>query len=334
MSKPTISVIMSTFNDEQYIVKSVESILNQTYTDFEFLIADDGSTENTAEILKHFQQKDERIKVYLHNENKGLPLRLNQLIDKSRGKYIARMDGDDISLQNRLEKQFILMSKNPKLGLSGTWVKTYGYIDGKIWKYPTTHKQISSFLLFNNPIAHPTAIINKQLLQKHNLRYDPKFRNYQDYELWSRCVNHFETANINEVLLLHKVDENKHLTYGDTKKVQLRSIIRQKLLSNINLKPSTTELIIHNSLGDYQVDKLTTNLRQINNWLEKIIQANLVVNYYDNNFLNSIINDLWHQVIRQRAVHPFKFSRTRKLSIKQQILLTAILTKRMIYSSL
>lgn len=203
---PTISVIMSVYNAEKYLRESIESILNQTFKDFEFIIIDDGSTDRSKEIILSF--KDPRIKL-VSRENRGLTKSLNEAIKQSVGKYIARMDADDISEKDRFEKQINFLETNPDIYLCGTWARSIdesGAILGELKYPPQTSDEIKKYLIRHNPFIHSTVMFKKGLVDKVGF-YDEKFLHVEDYELWTRVVPKFKTANMPEFLLRYRKAE-------------------------------------------------------------------------------------------------------------------------------
>lgn len=200
---PKISVIMSVYNCEKYLKQSVDSILNQSYKDFEFIIINDGSTDRSREILESY--KDDRIRLF-NNKNKGLTKSLNEAIRYSNGKYIARMDADDISLPERFKKEINFLDSNRDIVMCGTWAD---FIDenGKLlreFKRPVTDKEIKREIIFHNPFIHPSVMMRKTVFNEIGF-YDESFRYAQDYELWTRIVTKFKTANIPEKLLEYRL---------------------------------------------------------------------------------------------------------------------------------
>ena len=175
---------MSTYNDEQFVHLSIESILKQTYKDFEFLIMDDFSSDSTLEVLKKYELKDERIKVFRNNKNIGLTKSLNKLIKLSNYKYIARQDSDDMSLPNRFKLQLEYMNLK-KISVSTSLAKLKGsqQIRPKI-SHLLPHKSI---IKMKNPFVHGTMIIEKSLLEQVNL-YDENFYYAQDFKLFYDLV--------------------------------------------------------------------------------------------------------------------------------------------------
>ena len=145
---PNISIIMSVYNSERYLKEAIESILNQTYTDFEFIITDDSSTDSSLRILEKYKNNDERITLIRNSENVGLTVNLNRMMDLARGKYIARMDADDISLPKRIATQYYFMEKNTEIGVCGTHCKSFGIgVKEHIIKRPLLHEEIKINLL-------------------------------------------------------------------------------------------------------------------------------------------------------------------------------------------
>ncbi|MDR1327193.1 MAG: glycosyltransferase [Heliobacteriaceae bacterium] len=196
---PKISVIMSAYNAEQYISEAIESILNQTFSDFEFIIINDGSTDNTAGVIKSF--KDERIVFVDSLKNIGMISALNKALDSARGEYIARMDADDISLPERFARQLEFMDTNPDVGVLGAQMQTFG-LKNWISNYP---EQVSYFdLVCSCCMSHPTAMFRSSVFNKYNLRYAHGYEAAEDYEFWSRIIRDTKICNLPEVLLKYR----------------------------------------------------------------------------------------------------------------------------------
>ena len=175
-----ISVIMSTFNNEDSITTSIESILNQTYDDFDFLIIDDDSHDSTLDILKEFESNDKRVKIFKNNENIGLTKSLNKLINLSNKKYIARQDADDIYLPKRLELQANYI-ENGNISACTTLAKL---IDSDKVRPKISHYLPQKIIIKRkNPFIHGTLLIRKSLIEEMGL-YDENFYYSQDYKLF------------------------------------------------------------------------------------------------------------------------------------------------------
>lgn len=203
---PTVSIIMSTYNSAQYLQGAIESMLAQTYSDFEFLIVDDASTDTTAEILAQYGRKDARIRVVTHAKNLGLTKSLNELIVLSRGTYIARMDADDIAYPERLAMQVVFLDTHAEYGLVGAWAKVIDAqgqeIDTFTWEVDDA--AIRKALIAHNHIIHPSAVFRRSVLDQTGL-YDEHLRYAQDYDLFFRIIAVAKVYNIPHYLLQYRV---------------------------------------------------------------------------------------------------------------------------------
>ncbi len=197
---------MSVHNGEAYLKACIDSILGQTFDDFEFIIVDDASADATAVLLDEYTRADIRVRLVTNKENLGLTKSLNIAIRKAQGEYIARMDADDISFPERFEKQVDFLDKNPEYGVVGAWAKVIDekgeIIDEFAWE--TDSKTLKRNLIKWNPIIHSLAMIRKSVLDDAGL-YDENFRYAQDYELWFRISRLSKMANIPDFLMSYRV---------------------------------------------------------------------------------------------------------------------------------
>jgi len=202
---PLVAILMPVYNCQNYLDKAIKSILSQTYQNFEFIIINDNSNDDTEKIIRSF--KDIRIRYFKNKKNLGLAQSLNKGIKIAKGKYIARMDGDDISLPQRIEKQVKYMEQNSGISVCGTnaiIIDEYG----KFNKYddkPLTNEEIKLNLFFNNPLIHPSVIFRKNVFE--NYQYNPNLSKGQDYELWVRLsLNpNIKFANLSERLFKYRL---------------------------------------------------------------------------------------------------------------------------------
>ena len=208
--KPEISVIMSVYNGETYLKEAVNSVINQTYKNWELIIINDCSTDSTGEILAHFALKDERIKVYTNEVNLKLPASLNKAISLSQGKYIARMDADDICLPDRLEKQYKFMEKNSDVKLSSCkfmTVKNGVYAPGGAGGRCDS-EALKAMLLVSNPILHPGVFAKAEVMKEFN--YDTTLTCTEDLELWTRMASNNQKMEIlPECLLIYRLHDKQ-----------------------------------------------------------------------------------------------------------------------------
>jgi glycosyltransferase involved in cell wall biosynthesis len=204
MSKPLVTVLMSVYNGEKFLREAIESILSQIFTDFEFLIINDASTDSSREIVLSYQ--DDRIRLIDSEENIGLTKSLNKGLKLARGEYIARMDADDISAPERLQKQFDYLENNPSLTVVGSWAFLIDENGKPIGEshIPADFGSIMGDLFFYNPIMHSTTFFNKEFILRIG-GYDENFIRAQDYELWIRIIkNKGKIQNIPEYIIKYR----------------------------------------------------------------------------------------------------------------------------------
>lgn len=247
-----ISVVMSVYNGERYLPLAIESVLKQTFKDFEFIIVDDGSTDRSLEIIRKYEKNDSRIRV-LVQENHGLAAALNNGIAMAKGKYIARMDDDDISLPNRFELQYGFMESHPEIIASGgaaeiinQWGDAFG-----IRRHCTTHDEIDfSNIAYGNPaMCHPTALIRTDSLKKVGC-YTPGMRYAQDLDLWLRLGEVGKLANLTDIVLLYRshdksaTGEHRNEQVEFVKTILAEARRRRNIPNGLFPEPSTEKVVM------------------------------------------------------------------------------------------
>ncbi|MFK7779968.1 MAG: glycosyltransferase [Candidatus Gracilibacteria bacterium] len=245
MKQIKISVIMPVYNTEKYIGEAIKSILNQGFNDFEFIIIDDCSTDNSYKICKDYSEKDDRIKLYKNEKNIGVVKTRNKLLEKvsDKSNYIAIIDADDIARNDRLEKEYNFLENNEDYSIVGSFLNIIDET-GKIIghrKYPKNNKSVGKIICKKSPLAQPSVMIRKTSLEKVG-NYNEDFERCQDYELWFRFFNAgFKIGNIEEELLNYRVffeqGKSKHLklTLNNTIKIQSKYIFKKKYFSISNI---------------------------------------------------------------------------------------------------
>jgi len=224
---PKISVVMSVYNGEKHLRESIESILNQTFTDFEFIIVNDGSTDNSLEIIKSYD--DERIKIINNEENIGLTKSLNKAIKQARGVYIARQDADDISLSNRLELQFKFLEKHPEVALLGTGIYVIDENGDEIEKR-IMHPNPKRSLLKGNRFIHGSVMFRKSVIDELGA-YNETLRYSQDYELWLRLSKEYAVRNLTVPLYKLRMHKSSILS-RKVEEQQMYAVLARKLAMN------------------------------------------------------------------------------------------------------
>jgi glycosyltransferase involved in cell wall biosynthesis len=204
---PLVTVLMAVHNDIRYLPDAVDSILRQSFEDFEFVVVDDGCSDGTSEYLATLN--DDRIRVLRNSSNVGLTRSLNIGLDRCRGAYVARMDADDVAETDRLARQVEFLERNSEVGLLGTSRTLIDEHGDKIAK-PQAAVGLAPVLwkmLLGNAFAHPTVMLRREVLERHSLRYDETFQTAQDYELWVRMLQVAQGDNLADPLLRYRLRE-------------------------------------------------------------------------------------------------------------------------------
>ena len=205
MASPIVSVVMSVFNGERFLREAIESILDQSFRDFEFIIIDDGSTDGSASMLDSYQRSEPRMRVF-HQENRGLIDSLNYSCGLTRGKYIARMDADDIAVKDRLMWQVDFMEKHPEVGVVGGAIEVINATGKslKTYRYPIENRQIRSGLFRGTSLlCHPAALMRKEAFVSVK-GYRKVVVDAEDYDLWLKIADRFQLANLKAVVLKYR----------------------------------------------------------------------------------------------------------------------------------
>lgn len=228
VKQPLVSVLMPVFNAEKYLIEAIQSIINQTYQNFEFIIVDDCSSDGSKEIIKKFT--DNRIKLIEKTSNSGISETLNVGIKEAKGKYIARMDADDISHPKRIEKQVAFLERNSKYVVCGS---NYYLINNNFnVKLPEENEAIKVELLKSCCIGHPTVVLKTSVLKKYNFFYKKESEPTEDYNLWIELIKKGKFYNLQESLLGYRIH--------DAQITKQKKIIQDKLSFNTSINYLTS----------------------------------------------------------------------------------------------
>lgn len=300
---PKITVILPVYNTEKYIKEAVQSILDQTFTDFDVLIINDASTDNTLNILNEFS--DSRIHIINNETNLKVVKTLNKGLDLAKGEFIARMDADDIAHPKRFEKQISFFEAHPNVEFCGTWVQNYGAEDS-IMRAAYTHDSIKARMLFLNPIFHPSVMFKKKSFDRHNLRFDESFTNAEDFGMWAKAIDLVRFANVPEVLLKYRIHaENVSVLKSSNKTVldEIHYRVYREFFKKIGVAFGDNDLILHRKLALVSLAKLNElELSKYLNWLRKLYDANNKSAYINKKSLNIVIISFHLYLIRKAGI--------------------------------
>lgn len=271
-----ISVILPIYNASLYLKDAIDSILNQSFGDFELIVYDDGSTDDSRSIVDAYQ--DKRIVKRYFDENQGLIKILNLGFSEAKGKYIARMDADDISHPNRFEIQRNFLETHPEIGICGTQLELIH--TGEVLERPTEDGDIRWWIFKGSPFAHPSVMIRKQVIDDNNLRFDPKAYVVEDFDFWWHLAFHTKLANLNQTLLKYRIHEQQESTAKNAiqaKNFKLSQIdfIQHLGLNSNEFTPDTINNILSRNL------KITPeNLLKISAFFEALSVSKIAVEFF------------------------------------------------------
>lgn len=292
-NKPLVSVIMPLYNGEEHIVEAIESILKQTYQNIEIIVINDGSTDASEKIVKSINSS--KIIYTEHKYNLGLPAARNTGIDLAKGKYIALMDGDDISLPTRIEKEVNFLEKYSEIGLVGSCyerfeVGTQG-IKSRIKKVPSDSAEIKAKLLFSNVLAASSTMIRADVLKNNQLKFDISKRQAEDFDLWNRLSFVTKIANLDEVLLKYRRHSNNMSSDSShMNREVIKVIIGSFDMFNLNIRELFNEEYILKDIESFLL---------LNKYLESILRKNTLRKEYEQIHLRAACAELLHWMFKK-----------------------------------
>ena len=293
---PKVSILMPVYNAGQYIAQAIESIISQSFKDWELILINDGSTDNSESVV--MQYEDDRIYYIKNAENLRLIKTLNKGIDYCDGQYIARMDADDICLPDRLKQQVDFLDSHTDYlmcGTSASVIDNSGKKTGKIHNL-TDNSYLQISLLFSPSFIHPSMMIRKEILQQN--KYDEAYKHVEDYELWCRIARQGKIANIDKELLEYRWHDSNVSVLHSKVQDELKDKIIKEELKRLDITPTDNELYCHKitfrlyNLGNRQ--NTTVDIYQdVSNWFCKLIQQNQIKGIYNQSDLMAFLWSRW-----------------------------------------
>jgi hypothetical protein len=301
MHTPKVSVVMPVYNGKDYLREAASSVLHQTFTDFELIIINDGSTDGTPSILEEIAA-DKRVRVLHNEENRGLTYTRNKGIANSRGQYIAMLDSDDAALPKRIEKQVIFLDSHPEFALVGSSINLVSS-DGRYIRtqyYPTPPAYIPSLLLFQNNFAQSTVMLRRSALpaECYRLEYPPA----EDYDLWVRMAANHKVANLDAALVKYRIHGASISTVQANTQQQSIHKIQAAQLSQIGVAATADELRLHAQIGVLEVPGQKSAILKVEEWLLRLTEANRLSGYYTAPIFNKIVAQKWFEVCRSSGL--------------------------------
>ena len=293
MNAPAITVLMPVYNAEKYLAEAIDSILNQSFDNFELLIINDGSTDNSEKIILSYS--DNRIRYVKNEKNIRLIATLNKGIEVAKGKYIARMDADDVSLLNRLRVQFEFMESNPDVALCGSWFELIGDRTG-IAKYVPGHNEIMMRMLYQCHFCHPSVVMRKSMIDTFEVKFDAAYIHAEDYEFFVRIGEKYKLANIQTALLKYRIHGKSVSAGNKTIQNNNSNLIKKRLFEKIGLVISEYDIEFFRTVMQHEYELTKDYLHKAELLLDKLIAANKISAYFENAFFETKVAQLWFNV--------------------------------------
>ncbi|WP_425146788.1 glycosyltransferase family 2 protein [Deinococcus sp.] len=279
---PAVSVLLPTHNNAPYLRAAVGSVLAQTYSDFELIVIDDASSDETAGLLGELAAQDKRIRVLTNPRPLGIERSLNLALEQAQAALIARMDGDDLCLPPRLERQVAALASQPQVVALGCQVQTFGDVQMR-YDYPLTAPEARAHSVFAVPLCHPATLMRRGALEAvGGYPLDAPFA--EDYALWARLLEEGEIANLPQVLLRYR----RHAESVTSRRAEgMRASTRQvwsRLLGRLGLESGEADLESHDLLAHSYYDPLSVSAQQraaAQDWGARLIQANALSRFAD-----------------------------------------------------
>lgn len=289
---PKISVIMPVYNGEHFVSTAIDSILAQSWTDFELILINDGSTDKSQDIINGYG--DARIRIINNEKNVGLSATRNIGLEAALGKYIAWLDCDDVSEPTRLEKQLELMESDPTIGLCGTWVETFGDNNNQLWKYPSSPEFLRCRMLFDDPVATSSVMLRRSVVENGNMRFDLEYPPAEDYDLWERISCHSRIANIPEILTRYRIHGNQtSVIRAEQQKLSVWKV-QHRLLGQLGVNVTTEEKVLHLEIGvDWHFSGEKLSVYATKDWLEKLAAANKQTGLFPEQVFMQVLAERW-----------------------------------------
>lgn len=291
-----VSILMPVYNAERYLSEAINSILAQTFKDWELIIINDGSTDNSEKIIRNYH--DSRMYYIRNSENLKLIKTLNKGIDYCHGKYIARMDADDSCFPERLRYQVEFLDNNPDYimcGTNATVVDGHYQTTGKIRNLPDDNL-LQIGLLFSPSFIHPSVMIRREVLEKN--RYDEEYKHVEDYELWCRIARQGKVANLQKDLLAYRWHDTNVSVLNNQVQEEMKDRIIREQLKMLDIAPTEEELYCHKitfrlyALGQKQNVSVEES-EAVSAWFEKLLLQNKKINKYNQDDLKAFLWSRW-----------------------------------------
>lgn len=289
---------MTVFNTGKYVAEAIESILNQTFSNFEFIIIDDASTDDSRAIIDRYT--DPRIIKVFNECNVGASNSSNIGLRLARAPYIARMDSDDVSLPMRFEKQHAYMESHPDVAVLGSWIQLTG-AENAIRMYSSDPAYNEAVQIFQPSVAHPAIIMRRSVMDQYRISYNPDFPSAIDYEIYSRFPSTAKFVNLQEVLCVYRVHATQMSTARFKEQQRHADLVRARHLDKLGIQFDEHNVDLHSEISKRRLAGDITRLQEAHDWLMRISESNMTIRAFDVYALERVLSDYWYAVCHRMS---------------------------------
>jgi glycosyltransferase involved in cell wall biosynthesis len=294
---PKVSVVTAVYNGRKYLRETVRSILDQTFTDLEYILVDDGSTDDSVEIIRSLN--DPRVRLFVNEQNRRLVYTRNRGIAEARGQYIALTDHDDISLPTRLADQVRFLDANPDFGLVATWfdyINLTGEPVARRARRRYTSDECRASLLYRNMFGNSTLMVRREAIP--DPPYAPEFPICEDYHFIVQVSRKYRICLLPKVSVHYRLTTESYSNYAGSQTFLLGRILKRQLLGDLGAEPTERELEIHHNLEMHHLPLDANVVRETRIWLERLVAANSRSRTYDPQAFANITGNEWFEFCR------------------------------------
>jgi glycosyltransferase involved in cell wall biosynthesis len=297
---PRLTVAMPVYDAAPFLGAAIESLLRQSYADFELLIIDDGSNDGSGAIADAYAAADRRVRVE-HLQHGGLVGARNRCLERANRELIAWADADDWYHPNRLARQVRFLDAHPEVGVCGSWMRTMPYKG--VWALPEQWDVLRATLLFSTPLYQPTTMMRRDWLARSGCRYDPAFAHAEDYDFWERTSQLTRFDNIPQALVCYRLHLRQVSAVHRAAQLERSRAIRLRQLVALGLEPTSEEVAVHEDLAADTCGRTREQIEAGGQWLEGLREGNRAAGRYPEPAFTRVLALRWYRNCAEGAVH-------------------------------
>ncbi len=297
---PRVTVAMPVYDAAPFLGAAVESLLRQTYADFQLLIIDDGSTDGSGAIADAYASADRRVRVD-HVGHGGLVAARNRCLDRADSEIIAWADADDVYHRERLARQVAFLDAHPDIGVCGTWVRTVPR--GAVESLPACSDMLRALVLFLTPLHQPTTMMRRDWQARAGLRYDAAFTHAEDYDFWERAADLTRFGTVPQALVHYRHHPHQVSAVHGASQAERAGAIRLRQLVALGLRPTADELAVHDALAAGACGRTPERFEAGRQWLERLRDANRATGRYPEPAFTHVLALRWYRSGAEGVMH-------------------------------